>query len=84
MSSCKDILAVKLEDGRIFVVSAPYGQAFEGFLVEDNLGRIGRVISKETDYDGSLKKFMAQFQTIYKAKRIWSTTWEAAEVKKDA
>lgn len=84
MQNAKDLLAVKLEDGRTMLVSAPHGEAYENYLVEDNLGRIGRVISKETDYDGSLKKFMAQFQVIYKAKRIWMLGWEVAEVKTDA
>ena len=84
MQNAKDLLAIKLDDGRTFAVSAPYGQAFEGYLVEDNLGRVGRVIAKETDYDGSLKEFMAQFLTVYRANRIWSLGWESTEVKKDA
>lgn len=84
MHGCKDLLAVKLFDGRTVVVSAPHGQAFEDYLVEDNLGRVGRVISVEVDYDGSVKKFMAQFETIYKARRVWGPVWEAAEVKTDA
>ena len=84
MNSCKDLLAVKLDDGRMICVSAPHGRAFEDYRVEDNLGRVGRVISAEVDYDGNLKKFLSQFETIYKAKRVWAITWEAAEVKADA
>lgn len=84
MQTCKDLLAVKLDDGRVICVSAPRGKAFEDYRVEDNLGRVGRVISCEVDCDGSLKKFLAQFETIYKAQRVWSLTWESAEVKTDA
>lgn len=84
MKTIKDLLAVKLDDGRTVVVSAPSGVAFDGYLVEDNLGRIGRVINKETDYDGNLKKFLAQFQTVYKAKRVWAVSWESAEVVTNA
>jgi hypothetical protein len=84
MKSTKDLLAVKLDDGRTVVVSAPTGQAFEDYLVEDNLGRIGRVINKETDYNGNLKKFLAQFQTVYKANRVWMVAWESEEVKPNA
>ena len=84
MTQAKDLLAVKLLDGRTVVVAAPYGVAFEGYLVEDDLGRIGRVINKEMDYDGSLRRFLEQFENIYTARVVWSVAWEAQEVKTDA
>lgn len=84
MQVYKDILAVRLEDGRTICVSAPGGTAFERDMVRTTTGLIGQVIAKEADYDGSIKKLLTEFVTVRKADRIWAVAWEAAEVKTDA
>lgn len=86
MTQLKDLLAVKLEDGRTICVSAPYGRAFEGFLVETTSGHIGRVVQVECARQGDgLEKLVSRFATIFKAKNIWSVSWQMeAGVTKDA
>ena len=83
MQSYKDLLAVKLEDGRTICVCAPGYKALDGFLVETTNGYIGRVIQVEMAVPEETKQFVSRFATIYTAKNIWAVSWQR-EAAKDA
>jgi len=56
-------------------VSAPYGAAFEGYMIKTTSGVFGIVTKKMIDYQGELSCFIGQTTVIRDAAAIYGFRW---------